>query len=348
MTVVIAAMKLYRSVLAHYIHRRALRTPVSREWPHQSHHHSPRARGRQQEPPASQAQDPRHPGTPEATAAGVDNRAHTGPDPKQHPPQNPGPPLGATRPRDPRPPDPSRTHPAEATSPPNGNPTDSAPPARGGPSGPTETTPEGRYGRTDSTNRAPGRNPPPKNTTKPLHPGNLRAAKPPQLHTRSRYKQQKGSNRRDPAAPAAKAARPTPLRPRTAHGLPRGGRPPPATTKHQATLHSQTPCMMHGAPPAPAPTKRSHTTDPGGIPKGLPEAHNQPTTDTHEPRPQARPPLHPPDATTPGATANHQNPPPKVEARPDALQNRSPPAGTTEEPMPGAQPHPAAAQLPGQ
>ncbi|XP_015258849.1 PREDICTED: NACHT, LRR and PYD domains-containing protein 12-like [Cyprinodon variegatus] len=34
-------------------------------------------------------QAPRHPGTPEAAAAGVDSRAHTGPDLKQHHPQNP-------------------------------------------------------------------------------------------------------------------------------------------------------------------------------------------------------------------------------------------------------------------
>ncbi|XP_015224561.1 PREDICTED: protein piccolo-like [Cyprinodon variegatus] len=42
-------------------------------------------------------QGPRHGGTPEAVTAGADSRAYTGPDPKQHSPQNPNPrnPTGA-------------------------------------------------------------------------------------------------------------------------------------------------------------------------------------------------------------------------------------------------------------
>ncbi|XP_038134458.1 extensin-like [Cyprinodon tularosa] len=117
-----------------------------------------------------------------------------------------------------------------------------------------------------------------------------RAAKLPQPCVRIRHKQLKQSNRRDPADPAvpgAKAARPTTPRPCTVHGPPRGGRPhrsrpaPPPATKHQATLHFQTAPAHdapHCAPPAPVPTKQSHTPDPGGIPKGPHDARNQPTT----------------------------------------------------------------------
>ncbi|XP_015260700.1 PREDICTED: extensin-like [Cyprinodon variegatus] len=65
-------------------------------------------------PPRKQTsqQAPRHPGTPEASAAGTDSRAYTGPDPKQNP--NPRNPTGAPArgQRAPGIPDPPRTHPA--------------------------------------------------------------------------------------------------------------------------------------------------------------------------------------------------------------------------------------------
>ncbi|XP_015260001.1 PREDICTED: basic salivary proline-rich protein 4-like [Cyprinodon variegatus] len=92
-----------------------------------------------------------------------------------------------------------------------------------------------------------------------------------------------------------KAARPTTPRPCTAHGPPRGGwphrswnRPKPRTTrppatKHQATLtlHFQTAPAHdapHCAPPAPVPTKRSHTPTQGLSQRG-------PTTPATSPQP---------------------------------------------------------------
>ncbi|XP_015259608.1 PREDICTED: extensin-like [Cyprinodon variegatus] len=169
----------------------------------------------------------------------------------------------------------------------------------------TETTPEGRYGRTDSTNRAPRRISPPKNTTKPLRshrsqqtqpqgktkdraalPGarqRARAAKPPQPPEASTSSKKK----------AADATPPLPSHPaRKQHDPPRSGPAPPPNTKQPSTP-KPTPRTMHSTAHHRHPSQQSEAT-PSTRGASRRDAPNQPTTDTHEPRPQARPPMYPP------------------------------------------------------
>ncbi|XP_015259683.1 PREDICTED: proline-rich protein 2-like [Cyprinodon variegatus] len=240
-------------------------------------------------------QAPRHSGTPEAAAAGVDSRAHTGPDPKQHPPQNPSPrnPNGAPARGQCAPgiPDP-RTHPGPTqqrqTSPPNGNPTISAPPACRGPSGPDRNN----TGKADTD----------KPTAPTEHPGGF---------------------------PHPKTQR---------------NRSIPPTTANKATRQNK-------GQSSPA----SHALESQSS-KAAPAMHQKPAQ-AAKGKQQTRPcrshrvinPRTPPDnATMPGTTANHRNQALKYKACPNAPQNRSTPAGSTKELMPGSQPHPAAAQLLGQ
>ncbi|XP_038160865.1 basic salivary proline-rich protein 3-like [Cyprinodon tularosa] len=112
------------------------------------------------------------------------------------------------------------------------------------------------------------------------------------------------------ASPTPRRSRP-PAKPRRGRGQWRGppGMMPSSPPGHHPSSTSALAAhdAPHHASPAPAPTERSHTPTRGHS-KGTPDARNPPTTDTHEPRPQARPPTPPPGRRNHG---KHHGQPPK-------------------------------------